>query len=691
MRLGIVLAATGATAAAFAVSAAQEGFYGRGTQPTGAHRTVQYLSRSGPTSHQTAPTRPVPVQGVRNYYDQLFAEPQPGDDPRASAHNSEHETADATLVHARFDRQRAAAPAGEIRQVSTHQAASPFSAPQTPPSPTSPAHQPQHDPFAAFERPAAAAPPAHAAEPESPFTIAPPVQPSLTTPHLPAAELAHTSPSNAPEEAAPSLERSQRTSPDASAMPRTPRASAATDSAHRLTQVHFNGPAAVEVRWERVSEITVGRECRCELVVKNSGAGAAGDLAVEAFFPPSVRLVAAEPKPTAVADHLTWTIPNLGPGAERRIAVTLVPNEPGDLQVSAFVRYTEAAATTLAVREPLLEVALSGPEQVALGETVAQSITVSNPGTGTAQDVRVEITLPPGLEHARGSTLSMPVGSLAAGQSQVIRLALFATQGGPQTIHIRATASETLRHEATANVLVAAPSLKVVAEGPSLRYVGRDAVYRIRVINDGASPANNVRVAHVVPKGFRFVRADQGGRYEAGPGQIIWYVGRVDAGQTVELAAELSATGLGSHQHVVTVSGEGGAKAETVLRTAVDGTASLVVEVLDLDDPVEVGTETAYEIRVRNEGTKVATHVEIACQVPSGVAVLSARGPTAHQAQGNLLTFSPIGELEPGKTALYRVVVRGTMAGKHRFRVRLTSDSIDEPLIHEELTHYYAD
>jgi uncharacterized repeat protein (TIGR01451 family) len=477
-------------------------------------------------------------------------------------------------------------------------------------------------------------------------------------------------------------------------IPTTPSAiepASASEPTHRLAAAHMGGPAAVEVKWERISEITVGRECRCELVVKNSGVGAASNVAVEAFFPTSVRLIDADPKPSTADDHLTWTVPTHAAGAEERIAITLIPSEQGDLQVSAFVRYTEAAATTLAVREPQLKVSLSGPAEVAIGETVSQTITVANPGTGTADNVTVEVMLPPGLEHAKGTKIAMPIGSLSAGQTQVIRLALFATQGGPQTIQVHATAGETLRHDASSEVIVSAPTLKVIAEGPSLRYVGRDAVYRIRVTNDGGAAANNVRVAHAVPSGFDFIRADKGGKYEAGPSQIVWYVGRVEAGQSVDLAAELTATDLGNHKHVVTITGEGGATSQAVVDTAVDGTASLVVEVLDLDDPVEVGAETAYEVRVRNEGTKAASNVAISCQVPEGVAALSARGPTAHQGDPSMLTFAPIEELEPGKTALYRVVVRGTAPGKHRFRVRLTSDSIDEPLVHEELTHYYAD
>ena len=213
----------------------------------------------------------------------------------------------------------------------------------------------------------------------------------------------------------------------------------------------------------------------------------------------------------------------------------------------------------------------------------------------------------------------------------------------------------------------------------------------MRVTNDGAAPAANVRVIQTVPDGFTFLSADNGGRFEAGQNQIVWYVGSVAGGQTVELAAKLSAAKLGSHRHLVTVFGEGGAKADAAVETAVDGTASLVCEIIDLDDPVEVGSETAYEIRVRNEGTKPATNVAITCQVPAGVATLSARGPTEPRGEKGTLAFPAVEQLEPGKTALYRVVVKGTAPGKHRFRVRLTSDSIDEPLIHEELTHYYAD
>jgi hypothetical protein len=55
------------------------------------------------------------------------------------------------------------------------------------------------------------------------------------------------------------------------------------------------------------------------------------------------------------------------------------------------------------------------------------------------------------------------------------------------------------------------------------------------------------------------------------------------------------------------------------------------------------------------------------------------------------MLFKALGQLEPGKTAVYRINVRGRADGNHRFRARLASDSIKEPLVFEELTKFYGE
>ena len=104
-----------------------------------------------------------------------------------------------------------------------------------------------------------------------------------------------------------------------------------------------------------------------------------------------------------------------------------------------------------------------------------------------------------------------------------------------------------------------------------------------------------------------------------------------------------------------------------------------------------MGAETAYEVRVRNEGSKAASNVGIACELPAGLQLVDLKGPTDHLTENGLIVFKPLGSLAPKQAATFRIRVRATQAGDQRFRVRLTSDSIQEPLLVEELTKFYQD
>ena len=52
----------------------------------------------------------------------------------------------------------------------------------------------------------------------------------------------------------------------------------------------------------------------------------------------------------------------------------------------------------------------------------------------------------------------------------------------------------------------------------------------------------------------------------------------------------------------------------------VEGLAAIMFEVRDSEDPIEVGGETSYEIRVVNQGTKAATNVQVVVDLAAGPA-----------------------------------------------------------------------
>ncbi|NOX54378.1 MAG: DUF11 domain-containing protein [Planctomycetes bacterium] len=447
----------------------------------------------------------------------------------------------------------------------------------------------------------------------------------------------------------------------------------------------------IKLQWIKRSEITVGQPCRVELQVSNTGEAPAEDLIVAAYFPSSVRLTQATPEPIDNGDHLSWNIDSLAPGSSERMQVELIPIRRGDLDLTALVRFTASSSTALTVEEPLLALEMKGPTEVLVGDPASQIVTVSNPGTGVAHNVVLEVQVPDGLEHPRGRHLMMELGSLGPGESRMVRLSLAAVAGGTKTLELHARSDGGLSETVSTQITVIAPSLKLAVEGPGLRYVGRRARYTVTVSNDGGAATNNVRVTHQLPSGFRFIEADNGGSFDQSSRTVRWFIGRLEPGETRQLHVELDAVSLGEFVHRVAATCEQGANAETETETKVDGTARLVLKVVDLDDPVEVGRETVYEIRVSNDGTKAAQNVALACELPAGVELLSVQGATPHSVENNKVIFQALPQLLPEKTALFRLHVRGTAAGDHRVRAQLSSDSVQEPLVVDELTKFYAD
>ena len=448
----------------------------------------------------------------------------------------------------------------------------------------------------------------------------------------------------------------------------------------------------VTIEWSKKGDINVGQECQVELHVKNSGSVAASQLAVDAVFPTTVRLTSAEPKPVASSDKLTWSFEGLAPGAERKIVVKLIPSRRGDLGATAQVRFTGAASASFKVEEPMLKVALKGPNELMLGDPASQFITVSNPGTGTAHDVKVEAKLSEGLEHgSRGEKLVMEVGSIGPGETRTVRLGLSAVKGGPQSISVTATSSSDAGGTASTQVNVIAPSLKIAVDGPGLRYKGRNAKYTLTVTNDGSVANNNIRVSQVVSEGFKFVSADKSGKYDASTKSVQWFVGRLEPGQNAKVTCELNAIALGDFSQTVAVLSDSGVRAEAKIDTKVDGIASLTMELVDMDDPVETGVETMYEIRVKNEGSKPASGVSIACELPAGMELITAKAPVDAIVEGRQILFKSLAQVAPGGQAVYKIHVKGIEEGSHRMKVRMTGGGLTEPVVREEVTKVYSD
>lgn len=447
----------------------------------------------------------------------------------------------------------------------------------------------------------------------------------------------------------------------------------------------------VSLQWKAVGQINVGQQATCQLLVKNEGSSKVSNVVVDAQFPATVRLLNTVPEPQISESGVAWTFEELAPGATESIEVQFIASERGPLTTDAQVRFTGHSSDSMMVYEPLLKLAIQGPERVTLGDPSPYSVTITNPGTGVAENVRIEAILPEGLEHGKGDRLILDIGSLNPQESRTLRLALTATKGGAQAMEVVATASGSLRQVSGASVQVDAPSLMVELDGPGLRYKGRNASYVANVTNTGAIATSNVRLMQAIPQGFTFVSANRGASYDAQTRILSWFVGRLEPGASTQMTIKLKADKLGEFTHFLRATSEHGTRSDAQLATRVEGTPSLVLTIADLDDPVEVGVETAYEIELTNEGTAEATNVGLSCDLPSGVVFSKGEGPTSYLTEQDLVVFKPIAKIAPGQTMTYRVFVKGNASGQLRFRARLSSDSTPEPLTSEELTRFYGE
>lgn len=447
---------------------------------------------------------------------------------------------------------------------------------------------------------------------------------------------------------------------------------------------------SVTLEWVGPAQIKVGQPFIYELVARNVGSAVAHDVMVRDKFHAGMKVTAVDPKGIPEADGILWKLGEIEPRQERRIRLEMVAEKKGDVVCNATITTTTVASARFRVSEPQLVVKQTSPENAMIGDTVSVAVSISNPGDGPADNITIRSTLGDGLKHEKGSEFVYELGSLSAGETRTVNIVCTAIKGGKQSVKTTAN-SGTLEAQSESSTQITEPKIDVVISGPRLRYLDRTATYVVAVSNPGDAIANNVKVTATTPPGFKFAGATNGGRHDYATRSIEWFVGTLAPGETKEVSYKCLAIQAGQHNHVVVAAGQRGLKAESTVETTVEGIAAILLEVVDIDDPVEVGADTAYEIRVTNQGSREATNVEIHALVPREMQVRGGQGPTNYRTDGQEVIFAPLPKLAPRADAIYRVFVRGVGVGDVRFRARLISDSLSEPVIEEESTKIYDD
>lgn len=438
---------------------------------------------------------------------------------------------------------------------------------------------------------------------------------------------------------------------------------------------------AVTIRVRVPAAVTGGKEIEYRMTVENASQAPAHHVLVRNPVPANAKLVRASPEPNARGAELLWQLGTLSAGSYREIVLVLAATGPGDVDNCARVQFEHGECVRTHVARPDLRLEKNGPDRAVVGDTLAYRLTVTNAGDADAAGVALTDPLAAGLEPAEGKApLKWDIGALPAGQSRSVGYRVVARAPGRLCNRAVATADGGLRTEAESCVAVTQPKVSLAAVGPARRYVHAPAAYRLTLGNPGTAPATGVVVENPLPAGARLVSAP-GAHVEGGA--VRWDIGIVAPGESRTLELVLAPEEAGTICNRASARADRGLTAGAEACTEVLGVPGVLLEMVDSDDPIEVGGETTYRVTVRNQGTQTVTNLRLEATAPEQLEIVRAAGPADSSLQGARLTFDPL-SVRPGAEARYTIRARGERPGDARFKVDLTADQLPAGPVHEE-------
>ncbi|MCA9214444.1 MAG: hypothetical protein KDB27_15340 [Planctomycetales bacterium] len=441
--------------------------------------------------------------------------------------------------------------------------------------------------------------------------------------------------------------------------------------------------------------IVVGKPATYSLVVTNDSDNNAKDVIVNVRIPTWTEVQSQDA--TVGAARMTpddqgntimrWSVGSLAAHGKEMLKLQIVPrsSRPFDLGVT-WVFNPARTRAQIQVQEPKLDLTVVGPADVLYGEKKVYTLTVSNPGTGDAENVVLQLL--PFVPNEDPAVREL--GVLKAGERRTLEVELKARQTGRLHIRAEANAANGLRAHGQQEVFVRRASIQVKAEAPEMKYAGSRATFRIRVSNSGDAMARDVIAVASLPTGAEDVEVKSNGIVKNDRSEIHWELGALRPGAVRVLEFECTLTEAGTNRvDVRSVAGDN-LSAVTSAQTTVESLADLKLTVDDPKGAIATGTEVTYEVRVQNRGTKDAKNISMIGYFSEGIEPTAINGWTGKVKEGQV-EMDQINRLGPGQELTIKITATANRPGNHVFRAEVTCNNPETRLASEEWTRFYGD
>ncbi len=435
-------------------------------------------------------------------------------------------------------------------------------------------------------------------------------------------------------------------------------------------------------------EVEKGKTFSYQYHVTNLSAGSLQNVDLQASSFRNLTVAKSDPAGETIPDGIRWRIGEMGECETKIITVQATSPDVGTASACISATFSNRLCSVINVVEPALKLEKKATPEILICDEAEIVLTATNPGTGIARGVKVTDDLPEGLAATDGrKKVEGDAGDLAPGQSKQLSFKVKASKTGSFVNGATARSSNNLTAESNkTTTIVRKPVLEIACTSPPERYIGRDADFCFEVKNTGDAVAADTVVSTSVPAGEVVEIRDKGARQDK---NIVWSVGALKPAETRKVCFRSRV----NEATVLRTAGRATARcAEPVsasCETKVIGIPAILLEVIDLDDPVEVGKTTTYVITVTNQGTAPDTNIQVIATIPDQAEYVSATGATPPKAEGQKVTFSAVAKLEPKQKVEWRLIVRAKKPGDVRFALEMNSDQLTSPVRETEATKLY--
>jgi uncharacterized repeat protein (TIGR01451 family) len=390
------------------------------------------------------------------------------------------------------------------------------------------------------------------------------------------------------------------------------------------------------------------------------------------------------------------TIPYLEPGESRTLNVSGVAREEGTLKSCMAIDYTPAVCSEIDVVKPdvALECQLSParrqvPEaenaDVAMYyacEPVQVACRVTNQGSGPTREAQLMLDAPQGITFDEGSARTT-VDPIAPGEQRTFEWEMLAEDANRYSLTPRLKTDAGTAEARSIAFRVVRPQLDLAVQAPSREYVNRPVNYTVHLRNTGDVTVPETTLAIDPPEVLENISvssevgAQTNGGYEFGPlkpgdNRMLNVQGDAVSPGEVRLAARASGYCVDEMNRVATV--------------PVQGVPALVLVAFDENDPVAVGEETRYQIKVTNQGTAPAKDIQLNAELGEQFRFVEGVGTSEVSGDEGALEIAPLEQLAPGESAAWTIVAEAKSSGYARLNIDMESSATQRAVTEQEPT-----